>query len=142
MPAMDFASALGKNYSEMVSRGILPKCPSIEEIEGTAYAIYKSQGVSLIIDQLGMIGTVQFYGAETEDVAKFAGEPINGVSLSMGRHEVRAALGTPTLSKDAPFRTPFLGLHPPWDRWTQPGMSIHAEYNCNVSSIRLLSLMS
>jgi hypothetical protein len=136
----DFASALGRQYADLLAYGTLPTKGHAESIGGRQYITFGSEGVSFVLDELGMVCAVQFYGRESREVARFKDPLPQGISFDMTKVEARAALGSPSASKDAANLT-FIGNVPSWDKWVKPGLVLHAEYDFDEGSIRLVSLL-
>lgn len=132
---MNFLSLLGQSFRDLV----LPD-PCVEETIGeTAYVTLPVNGVSLILDQDGMVTVVQLYGPRCEEVAVYQGELPAGLRFEFSREQARTALGQP-LRSGSDITLPDLGHMPPWDRWIVNDLPIHVEYDFDTSSIRLVTL--
>lgn len=135
---MRFDDLPGQTYATLVAGGGLPPGAVEKRIEDRRYVTFARHGVSLTVDDDGLIHSVQFYGEPVAGMALFDGTLPAGLRFDMDRTAARVLLGPPDQSGEAK-ELPILGRMPAWDKWMAP-VSVHAEYAFDEASIRLVTM--
>ena len=136
---IDFATAIGDRFDTFLREVGLARPAVIEQIVDRTYASFPKHGISMVLNDAGLVVAVQFYGERKDSIDRFQGSLPAGLKLEMSRDEARTALGEPADQGDE-AQVSFLGNMPAWDKWSIGGTSIHAEYSFDRRSIRLLTI--
>ncbi|HEH9915171.1 TPA: DUF6392 family protein [Pseudomonas aeruginosa] len=121
----ELVGALGKSYSELVERKLIPAGPLVKQYE-------ESDWLTLDVD----VGVDLEFWAETraseklhivlirtmDDIPAYQGELPSPFSRSMDKAVVRSFLGVPDSTKE-PFKMPVVGMVGGWDSYTHPERS-------------------
>jgi hypothetical protein len=141
---MSIISLLGKDPQDAVDLlGTAYVTPEEDRVEGErVYLEYPRKGISLILNERGLIFCVQLYGEGTDaNYVCFESEVLEGVSLSSARSEVRSALGVPIRSSEGAAGKGLFGRYLfAWDKYDIDFCGFHFEYSEDLSHIRLVSI--
>lgn len=135
---MRFEDLPGQTYATLAAGGRLPVEAIEKRIGDRRYVTFAREGVTLTVDDDGVVHSVQFYGEPAADAARFDGTLPAGLRFDMDRDAARVLLGPPDQSGEAK-ELPILGRMPAWDKWAAR-VSVHAEYAFDQASIRLVTM--
>lgn len=136
---------LGAKFEDLGSSSMLAgvSIPAIEYWDdGIGTLDIPSAGLSFVLSAEKKISAVHLHSAAHDGYACYQGSLPASLNFEMSRDQVRGALGEPTLSQASFSRDPVLGTYPPWDRFDQDHLALHLEYEFDVNSIRLITIMT
>ncbi|MEV4642239.1 hypothetical protein AB0J80_33300 [Actinoplanes sp. NPDC049548] len=99
----------------------------------------RESGVELAADAHGTVTTIFLHFHGDDGFRSFQGDIPGGAGSVPRRAALWAALGRPDESGD-PYRDRFLGDYGPWDRWTLPAISLHAQYAADGEALTRVTL--
>lgn len=99
----------------------------------------RDRGLEIAADAHGTVTAVFLHFHGDDGFASYRGEIPGGAGRLSRRSALWAELGRPGESGEA-YREKFLGDFGPWDRWTLPGCTLHAQYGLDGERLHRITL--
>lgn len=99
----------------------------------------RESGVEIAADTHGVVTTVFLHFHGDDGFLSYRGRIPGGAGDVPRRAALWAALGRPGESGD-PYHEKFLGDYGPWDRWTLPALTLHAQYALDGENLHRITL--
>jgi len=120
---------LGLRYNQLTAqpdfRGTA--VPPREVIVDQSYVNLENRGISLVLPDNEMVGTVQLHVVGHDDFGGYPDPLPHGLSFDMSRADVLARLGSPDEHGEE-ADVFLLGRKPAWDAYHRDGVRMHLEY--------------
>ncbi len=139
---LDAVSLLDSHVDTVRASADLPDdAVAVESIDGRLYGEILIAGVSFVVGDDGLIGTVHVHPEGHEGYRGYVGPIPSGIRFDMTRAEVRSHLGSPSAAGE-PRTIDYYEDGPAWDRFDLGHAQMHVEYAVDGRSIQLVTLMT